>query len=565
MFIVFEGIDGSGKTTLSNQVAERLKQAGLSVKHVRAEGKFASPVSEAIRTLARDSRNLMLTPRAEFLLYVARDVQLIEEAIRPALESHDVVIADRFLFTAEALGTFGRGLDEAYVAPVIRAAAGELAPDLVVLVDVDPVLARARRRAQKLKTEDKKPPSRKGLSGVGLQQRLRRGYLRMAEREGARWLVLSNEGSLEENVAQLTELLKGLHEKRAGKPTGGDATPVTLASQRALPHGVDSLDAALARFTDWVKARAEREPAAAAYVLAGLYGPPLDALRTALLERAPEVVLNGLNGLTDELSWTMRERSAQQYPRAVARSLGGLASSHPRAGPLFDALWTRAAPELLRCLSGRDDARSWELRARAEPREPALVASLSRLSSEQAWALRDAFMAEHGERIDEQHELGKALAKSLHGLDDPRAWALRERLEAKAPVSFLSSLSGLTCEASFDARERYLRQAPKPVMASLQKLDHPRAWALRRAVADHTKEALDGMAGSDAPEAWALREAYQDVWPSTVVKSLGVQADSPRGKELLLRQLKHHGHDISLLKHASSVALGNHRLKRPEE
>ena len=85
MFVVFEGIDGSGKTTVSNMVAERLRAGGLSVKHLRAEGKFVSVVSEAIRELGRDARNIELVPQAEFLLYVARDVQLIEQALRPAL------------------------------------------------------------------------------------------------------------------------------------------------------------------------------------------------------------------------------------------------------------------------------------------------------------------------------------------------------------------------------------------------------------------------------------------------------------------------------------------------
>src|SRR5690606_13861550 len=142
------------------------------------------------------------------------------------------------------------------------------------------------------------------------------------------------------------------------KRTGQGAADRSLrASMHVEPQAVESLDAALARFTRWVEARAEREPEAAAYVLAGLCGGPLDPLRTALLERAPEVVLGGLNGLTDEVSWSLRGRGLQRFPRSVARSLGGLAGSDPRAEPMFDALWTQAAPELLRCLGRRDDAR----------------------------------------------------------------------------------------------------------------------------------------------------------------------------------------------------------------
>jgi dTMP kinase len=129
MFVVFEGIDGSGKTTVSNRVVDRLRALGLAVKHLRAEGKFASSVTEAIRALGRDVKNLDLVPQAEFLLYVARDVQLIEEALRPALLEHDVVIADRFLYTAEVLACYGRRLSPEWAAPVLRAAANQLLPD----------------------------------------------------------------------------------------------------------------------------------------------------------------------------------------------------------------------------------------------------------------------------------------------------------------------------------------------------------------------------------------------------------------------------------------------------
>src|SRR5688500_3392562 len=150
MFVVFEGIDGSGKTTVSNLVAERLRARGLTVEHLREGGKFTSPVTQALREFGRDVRNLDLTPEAEFFLYVTRDVQLLEEMTRPALGRADVVIADRFLYSAEVLARHGRGLDEGYVRPVLEAAARGLTPDLVILVDLDPHLARARRKVAKV-------------------------------------------------------------------------------------------------------------------------------------------------------------------------------------------------------------------------------------------------------------------------------------------------------------------------------------------------------------------------------------------------------------------------------
>src|SRR5262245_4463337 len=209
MFIVFEGIDGSGKTTVSNQVAAALVARGLTVRHIRAEGKYASRVSEAIRELGRDARNLDLVPEAEMLLYVARDVQLIEEVVRPALRDGQIVIADRFLYTAEVLAQHGRHLPGSYTDPILAAAARGLVPDLVVLCDVDPALARSRRRAAKLAAADRRPPARKGLAGVGLQHRIRRGYLALAAAAPERWVVVDNDGPLDDVVAAVADLIDG--------------------------------------------------------------------------------------------------------------------------------------------------------------------------------------------------------------------------------------------------------------------------------------------------------------------------------------------------------------------
>ena len=125
MFVVFEGIDGSGKTTISNRVAKALRERGLSVEHLREEGAFASKVTQGIREFCRDARNMALTPRAELMLYVAREVQLADEVLRPALVRADVVIADRYFYTAEVLAQ-GRDLSRAGIDPVLAVAAGGL-------------------------------------------------------------------------------------------------------------------------------------------------------------------------------------------------------------------------------------------------------------------------------------------------------------------------------------------------------------------------------------------------------------------------------------------------------
>jgi dTMP kinase len=106
------------------------------------------------------------------LLYLAREAQLVDEITRAATAEADVVIADRFVYTAEVLACAGRGLPAGEVRPVVELAARGLVPDLVILIDADPHVARARRRIAKI-VSPRLPtrPSRKGQAGVGLLHR----------------------------------------------------------------------------------------------------------------------------------------------------------------------------------------------------------------------------------------------------------------------------------------------------------------------------------------------------------------------------------------------------------
>lgn len=557
MFVVFEGTDGSGKTTVSNQVVEQLRASGISVKHLRAEGKFASKVSEAIRDLGRDARLLELAPRAEFLLYVARDVQLIEETLRPALAEHEVVFADRFLFTAEILGQEGRRLPREFTQPVLKAAAGGIVPDLVVLVDVDPVLARARRKAHKLAVVDKRPPSRKGLSGVGLQHRVRAGYLKLAQEDPEHWVVVSNEGLLEDTVRRVTELMRDaltLGVAEAKRRFAATATaPVALGPAPKEPAD------ALSQFVQWVERRAEREPRVAAYLLGGLCGGRVDELRLALVERVPEAVLAALSGLTDPVSWQIREQLAERFPQATVRTLGGIDNDEPRALALREALEARAPAEVLGSLHRLEDERAWAQRERlAESQLDVVVSALAWLDSARAWALRERWLkdSKKGSRIESDYEAARTIARSVTGLGNDVAWGLRKRAMQAAPVGALWSLGNLDDAESMRWRREYLRRAPKVVMGTIKSLRQPEAWEMRRAVVEDCKEAIDSIQSMDDEPAWALRDAHRDRWPSTVVKSLGVLAESDRGRALIARQLATYPRNISLLKHVSAIALG---------
>jgi len=251
---------------------------------------------------------------------------------------------------------------------------------------------------------------------------------------------------------------------------------------------------------------------------------------------------------------------AASHPEAVARSLGGLPGLEPRARALREQLAPQVPAAVLASTSGLDDECAWQLRERLYEAHPTTgVASLAGLASERAWELRARWRTGHGFAAEVDYERARAAARSVHGLDDERAWALRKLARAAAPIASLGSIGSSNDARAWRWRERLLRRAPKTVMETLRDLSDARAYQLREAVAADTKEAIDSIRGLGDDAAWRMRERYVAVWPSTVVKSLGPLADTPRGRDLITTALADHAGNVSLLKHAAAIALGLHR------
>ena len=168
-FLVLDGPDGGGKTTQAARLAEWLRGCGLDVVTCRDPG--ATELGHRLRAILMDRDTVPISMRAEMLLFLASRAQMVEEIIRPALESGHVVICDRFLLSTIVYQGYAGGLDPAEVATVGRSAAGGLLPDLTIVLDVPPETARQRVGSSRDRIEDRPPD---------YQERVRAGYLEAA-------------------------------------------------------------------------------------------------------------------------------------------------------------------------------------------------------------------------------------------------------------------------------------------------------------------------------------------------------------------------------------------------
>lgn len=142
-FLVVEGPEGAGKSTLVRALAERFAAVGNDPVLVREPG--GTPVAEQIRSLLLDPAH-SIEPVSELFLFLAARADLVARVIRPALEAGRPVLADRFQLSTEAYQCGGRGLSPELFHIANQAATGGLAPDLTLVLDLPPELGFARIR-----------------------------------------------------------------------------------------------------------------------------------------------------------------------------------------------------------------------------------------------------------------------------------------------------------------------------------------------------------------------------------------------------------------------------------
>jgi dTMP kinase len=180
--IALEGVDGCGKSTQAVLLAGAI--GALSTAEPGA-----TPLGATLRTLLLDPDLPPVSERAEALLVAADRAQHVVEVVRPALDAGRWVVSERFSGSTLAYQGYGRGLDLEELRRLVLWAAQGITPDLTVLLDVPSVTSRGRLdpgRADRLERLD-----------AGFHERVRAGYLALAEEESDPWVVVDGSGSVD--------------------------------------------------------------------------------------------------------------------------------------------------------------------------------------------------------------------------------------------------------------------------------------------------------------------------------------------------------------------------------
>lgn len=204
MFITFEGLDTSGKSTQVQLLVDRLSRKQFNVLLIREPG--GTELGERIRTILLDKEAIAMTPITELLLFSASRSQLVEEVIKPALDGGMVVVCDRFYDSTTAYQGWGRQIDQDSVQAINRTASAGLTPALTLFIDIpiDELERRMRRGSGKDRMES---------NGRAFYERVRRGYLDLAQREG-RFVVIDGTRSIDEIEEEVWSIVeKRMHEE----------------------------------------------------------------------------------------------------------------------------------------------------------------------------------------------------------------------------------------------------------------------------------------------------------------------------------------------------------------
>ena len=187
LFITFEGVEGSGKTTQIQRLKKYFAQKGISFKITREPG--GCSIGEKVRKILLDPDHREMVPMSELLLYEAARAQHMKEVIKPFLKKGGVVLCDRFSDATLAYQGYGRRIDLKWIERLNQLSSQGIKPDVTFLLDCpsDVGLKRALHRNRTLKQEKEE---RFEKEKIQFHRRVRKGYLAIAKKEPRRVKVI---------------------------------------------------------------------------------------------------------------------------------------------------------------------------------------------------------------------------------------------------------------------------------------------------------------------------------------------------------------------------------------
>lgn len=198
LFVTLEGVEGSGKSTQARALEKHLEARGLPVSLTREPGGTA--LGEEVRRILLDRANAGMTPEAELFLYLASRAEHVARVIEPRLNRGEIVISDRFGDASVAYQGGGRRLGVEFVRSLNAQAVRGVKPDITFLLDLDPEEG-LRRLARKV---GEGGCDRIESEALEFHERVREAYLRAAESEPARFVVLDARQSEGEIASLIT-------------------------------------------------------------------------------------------------------------------------------------------------------------------------------------------------------------------------------------------------------------------------------------------------------------------------------------------------------------------------
>ncbi|EGB13565.1 thymidylate kinase [Pseudodesulfovibrio mercurii] len=206
MFITFEGIEGTGKSTQIGRVRDYFEARGREVLLTLEPG--GSRIGVELRKMLLHVDNREITPITELFLYLADRAQHVGQVIRPALAAGKVVLCDRFADSTIVYQGYGRGLDTSMLRELNEVAVNGLWPDLTIVLDIDPEIGLKRATLRNIEDGKAKEEGRFEAEHLSFHKRIREGYLTWAALNHRRMSVVDAAGTPDQVFDQIRAVIE---------------------------------------------------------------------------------------------------------------------------------------------------------------------------------------------------------------------------------------------------------------------------------------------------------------------------------------------------------------------